>query len=115
MGLGSGLLGGLPARELERRERADELGMLTIDVAFRHLGERLFVLGFEGLPAPTCGGDGHLALKTIYVAPFFPFAASAYASWRLDVTCLKSRTSSSPTVPSSTGSSARIASIARRA
>src|SRR2546429_1149012 len=41
--------------------------------------------------------------------------ASAYASWRFAVTCLKSRTSSSPAGPSSTGRSARRASIARRA
>ena len=65
MGLGSGLLGGLAARELERRERAQELGMLAVDVAFGRLRESLPVFGLEELSAPTFDGNRHLAVKSI--------------------------------------------------
>jgi len=65
MGLCSGLLGGLSARELERRKRADELGMLTADVAFGGVREGLLVPGFEELSAPTFDPNDHLTVKTI--------------------------------------------------
>ena len=65
MGLGGGLLGGLSARQLERGERADELGMLAVDMAFGHLREGLFVPGLEELSAATFDPNDHLTVKTI--------------------------------------------------
>jgi hypothetical protein len=77
MGLRSGSLGGLPAGEFQRRERADELGMRAANVPVGDRRKTAQILGPEKLPASALDGDGHPAVKTGYSSPFFPLAASA--------------------------------------
>ena len=64
MTLGGGLLGGPPARQLERREGADQLGMDAADVALDLGQQGLLVLGLQDLPAPALDDGCHPALKT---------------------------------------------------
>ena len=64
MGLRGGLLGRVPAGELERRERPEKLGVKILDVAV-DLGEQcLLVLSLENLPTTALDDGCHPGHKT---------------------------------------------------
>src|SRR5262245_31516520 len=89
MGLVGGRLGRLSARELKGRERPHQLGMGGADMGVDLGQQHRLVLRLQDLPAPALDDGCHPTVKTTQLLSLFPFAASAYASWRLEVTCLK--------------------------
>jgi hypothetical protein len=64
MGLREGLLGCVPAGELERRERPEQLRMEVLDVVIDLEIERLFVLCLENLPTTALDDGCHPGDKT---------------------------------------------------